>query len=52
MKELEIKKDWRSWGFNFCVFQDLPNMVWAGFSHETDELVVPGEGEIEIEIEG
>ena len=47
-----IKQDWHSRGYSFGVFHDPPGQVWADFIHQTDELVVLAEGEIEVEIEG
>ena len=47
-----IKRDWHSRGYSFGVFRDPPGQVWADFVHQTDELVVLAEGEIEVEIEG
>ena len=47
-----IKEDWRSRGYSFGVFQDLPKQVWANFVHKADKLVLLAEGEIEVEIEG
>ena len=48
----QIKQDWNSRGYSFGVFRDPPGQVWADFVHQTDELVVSAEGEIEVEIEG
>ena len=47
-----IKQNWNSRGYSFGVFRDPPGQVWADFVHQTDELVVFAEGEIEVEIEG
>ena len=47
-----IKQNWNSRGYSFGVFRDPPGQVWADFVHQTDELVVLAEGEIEVEIEG
>ena len=48
----QIKQDWNSRGYSFGIFRDPPGQVWADFVHQTDELVVLAEGEIEVEIEG
>ena len=48
----QIKQDWNSRGYSFGVFRDPPGQVWADFVHQTDELLVLAEGEIEVEIEG
>ena len=47
-----IKQNWHSRGYSFGVFCDRPGQVWADFVHQTDELVVLAEGEIEVKIEG
>ena len=47
-----IKQTWQSRGYSFGVFSDPPGQVWADFVHQTDELLVLAEGEIEVEIEG
>ena len=52
MNSDHIKRDWHSRGYSFVVFRDPPGQVWADFVHQTDELVVLAEGEIEVEIEG
>ena len=48
----QIKQDWNSRGYSFGVFRDPAGQVWADFVHQTDELVVLAEGEIEVKIEG
>ena len=52
MNPEQIKKDWNSRGYSFGLFKDPPGQVWADFVHNTDELGVLAEGQIEIEIEG
>ena len=47
-----IKRDWHSRGYSFGVFRDPPGHIWADFVHQTYELVVLAEGEIEVVIEG
>ena len=46
------KKHFNSQSHTFGIFKDPPGQVWADFVHETNELVVLAEGEIEKEIEG
>ena len=50
MNSDQIKQDWNSRGYSFGVFRDPPGQVWADFIHQTDELVVLAEEEIEVEI--
>ena len=52
MNSDHIKRNWHSRGYSFGVFRDPPGQVWADFVHQTDELVVLAEAEIEVEIEG
>ena len=52
MNSDHIKRDWHSRGYSLGVFRDPPGQVSADFVHQTDELVVVAEGEIEVEIEG
>ena len=52
MNSDHIKRDWHSRGYSFGVFRDPPGQVWADFVHQTDELVLLAEGEIEVEIVG
>ena len=47
-----IKQDWNSRGYSFGIFRDPPGQVLADFVHQTDELLVLAEGEIEVEVEG
>ena len=47
-----IKQNWHSRGYSLGVFRDPQGRVWADFVHQTDELVVLAEGEIDVEIEG
>ena len=48
----QIKQDWNSRGYSFGVFRDPPVQVLTDFVHQSDELVVLAEGEIEMKIEG
>lgn len=47
-----VARDWRSRGFTCDLWVDAPGQVWADFIHDTDELVMPVEGEIEMEFGG
>ena len=37
-------------GFSFGIFWDSPRKIWPDFSHSTDELMILGEGQIEIKV--
>lgn len=43
---------WSKRGFGCEVWTDPPGMVWRDYVHETDELVMPIEGEVEFIIGG
>ena len=47
-----IPDDWRALGFSCDIWVDPPGQVWADFVHGVDELVMPIEGEVEIELQG
>jgi mannose-6-phosphate isomerase-like protein (cupin superfamily) len=47
-----IPNDWRTRGFSCDIWTDPPGQVWADFVHAVDELVIPLEGEVEIEMQG
>jgi len=48
----QIPNDWRARGFSCDIWTDPPGQVWADFVHAVDELVMPIEGETEIEMQG
>ena len=48
----QVQQDWHSKGYSFGVFRDPPRQVWADYVHQTHELVVLAEVDIEEEIEG
>jgi mannose-6-phosphate isomerase-like protein (cupin superfamily) len=43
---------WRTRAFSCDIWIDPPGQVWADFVHGVDELVMPLEGEMELEIGG
>ncbi len=47
-----VAADWRMRGFSCGLWIDPPGQVWAGFVHDTDEVVMVVEGEVEFEIAG
>ena len=48
----QVPKDWHARGFSCDIWTDPPGQVWADFVHSVDELVMPIEGEVEIEMQG
>jgi quercetin dioxygenase-like cupin family protein len=47
-----VEGRWRERGFSCALWIDPPGQVWADFVHDTDELVMVVEGDVEFEIEG
>jgi len=45
-----VPDDWRARGFSCDIWVDPPGQVWADFVHSVDELVMPIEGEMEVEM--
>lgn len=52
MQISDPKEDWGRRGFSCDIWTDAPGQVWRDFVHATDELVMPLEGEIELEVGG
>jgi uncharacterized cupin superfamily protein len=48
MDETQVRSGWKERGFSCGIWVDPPGQVWADFVHNTDELVMLIEGEIEI----
>jgi quercetin dioxygenase-like cupin family protein len=47
-----VERSWRERGFSCGLWVDRPGQVWADFVHDTDELVMVIDGEVEFEFEG
>lgn len=47
-----VERDWRARGFSFGVWTDPPGQVWEDYVHDTDELFMVVEGEVELEMQG
>ena len=52
MEHIELKKEWQERGFSCDIWIDLPGQQWKNFVHETDELLMLKEGEIEVTFQG
>ncbi len=48
----QIEKDWNDRGFSFGIWTDPPGQIWEGYVHDTDELFMVVEGNIELEMQG
>ena len=47
-----VSLDWMARGYSCDLWVDPPGQRWEDFVHETDELVIVVEGELEFEING
>lgn len=47
-----IAQDWKQRGFRCELWEDIPGHEWCGCVHETDELFMVLDGEIEVETQG
>lgn len=47
-----IARDWEARGFSCDLWIDPPGRSWEGYVHETDELLMVLEGELEVEMRG
>ena len=52
MDYAEVKSEWEKRGFSCGIWIDPPGQIWVDFVHDTDELVMLLEGEIEISFLG
>ena len=48
----KVEHGWRLRGFSSGLWVDPPGRVWADYVHDTDELVMVIEGQVEFEIDG
>ena len=47
-----VERSWRERGFSYGLRVDPPGQVWTDYVHDTDELVMVVEGDVEFEIDG
>ena len=47
-----VRKDWYGRGFSCDIWIDPSGKFWADFVHDTDELLMLIDGEIELEMDG
>lgn len=47
-----VERSWRERGFSCGLWVDPPGQVWADYVHDTDELVMVVDGDVEFEIDG
>jgi quercetin dioxygenase-like cupin family protein len=48
----KVQKEWSRRNFQGGVFVDPPGQTWEDYVHDTDEVVMVLEGEVEFEIAG
>lgn len=47
-----VARDWASRGFSYGLWTDSPGQRWEDFVHQTDEVVIVVEGDMEFEVDG
>jgi mannose-6-phosphate isomerase-like protein (cupin superfamily) len=52
INEAVVQHHWANRGFSCGIWTDPPGQVWADYVHETDELVMLIEGQIELTFNG
>jgi len=52
INQQDVARDWAARGFSCELWVDPPGQRWEDFVHNTDELVLVLEGELEFEING
>ncbi|OUR75430.1 hypothetical protein A9Q83_18625 [Alphaproteobacteria bacterium 46_93_T64] len=48
----KLKQEFHERGYSFDIFEDVPGQRWMGFIHSVDEIVVPLEGNVTINVNG
>ena len=48
----KVQADWTARGFSCDLWVDPPGQRWEDFVHDTDEIVIVVEGEMEFEVNG
>jgi quercetin dioxygenase-like cupin family protein len=48
----DVSRDWAARGFSCELWVDPPGQRWEDFVHDSDELVLVLEGELEFEVDG
>lgn len=48
----KVKTDWQKQGFSCGIWTDPPGQVWSNYVHDTDELIMLKEGELELSFSG
>jgi uncharacterized cupin superfamily protein len=46
------ERSWKERGFSCGLWVDQPGQVWSDYVHDTDELVMVVEGDVEFELDG
>ncbi|MGE0372295.1 MAG: cupin domain-containing protein [Gammaproteobacteria bacterium] len=52
MDRKAVQRDWKTRGFSCDIWTDPPGQVWRDYVHETNELLMLIEGEIEVHLGG
>jgi len=52
MDHEHVKSNWTQRGFSFGIWTDPPGQRWEDFTHDTDEIVMVVDGNVEFEIGG
>ncbi len=47
-----IRTSWEARGFSFGIWTDPPGKVWEDYVHDTDELFLVLDGDVELEMDG
>lgn len=49
---IKIEKEWKARGYTCGLWMDPPGQKWENFQHETEELFMLIDGDVELEING
>jgi len=52
MDTKQVQHNWQQRGFSCGIWTDPPGQIWSNYVHDTDELIMLLEGEIELSFQG
>src|SRR5262245_31543442 len=47
-KATKVEENWKSRGFSFGIWEDLPGTIWENYVHHEDELFMLAEGNVTL----
>jgi len=52
VERAQVERDWQARGFSCGLWVDPPGQAWEDYVHDTDELLMVLDGQLELEMQG